>query len=210
MSAIENKNAQNVSSNICELKPDEFTEIIDLNNDCLAFSSRSMCDFENKEPEIKELKPQLYEESIKLYTQYKSKIISKYSLVAMSCQYIDKDFFEFGLNLYDQEYFKQKTGEYSEGPAIRFSNFYSANKVNNLWEIKLIKDTSFDFDNPPTSEIIKTPECLFPQQGNFRFQSIIQSQYGCYDFTINSETIDLSNKVQDEYFTFRLYDLETI
>lgn len=51
---------------------------------------------------------------------------------------------------------------------------------------------------------------MFPQQGNFRFQRIVQTEYGCYDFTISPDTIDLSNKVQDEYFTFRLYDLETI
>lgn len=74
--------------NTCELKPDNYTDIIDLDNDCLPFSSRSMCDFDNNEPEVKELKPQLYKESVKLYNKYRSKIVSKYSLVVMSCQYV--------------------------------------------------------------------------------------------------------------------------
>jgi hypothetical protein len=208
---------QNISESLkpvpkfsCELKPDDYTEIIDLENDCLAFSSRSMCDFDNKEPEIKELKPKLYDESIKLYNQYKAKLVSKYSLVVMSCEYVDPVSFEFGLNLYDQEYFKQKFGQNSEGPAIRFSKLYSAKKLNNIWDVGILKDTSYNFDNPPIAEVINTPKCLFPEQGNFRFQRIEQTDYGCYDFTIDPATIDLTNKLQDEYFTFRLYDLELI
>jgi hypothetical protein len=192
----------------CELNPDDYTEIIDLENDCLAFSSRSMCDFDNKEPEIKELKPQLYDESIKLYNNYKSKIISKYSSVVMSCEYIDKDFFEFGLNLYDQEYFKQKTGEYSEGPAIRFSKLYSATKNENRWEVKQIKDTSFDFENPPKP--IQTPPCLFPPQAEQGLQRIVQQDYGCYNLTIQTDTVDMSNKTQNDYFTYRTYDIDVI
>jgi hypothetical protein len=197
-----------VSKFNCESKPNEYDEIIDLQNDCLAFSARYMCDFDNKEPEIKELKSQLYQESIKLYNQYKPKLVSKDSLVAMNCDYLDPIYFEFGLNLYDPEYFKQKFGQYSEGPAIRFSKLYSAQKTNGIRKINIIKDTGYDFDNP--TKQIDTPPCLFPSQAGVGTQRIVKTEYGCYDLTIDKNGFDLNNPVQNEYFTFRLWDIDSI
>jgi hypothetical protein len=152
----DNENLESKKKYNCELIPDNYMDVLDLEVDCLGFSSRYMCDFDNNEPEIKEIKAQLYEEAENLYDKYRSLVLDKNFFVNMSCKYIDSNYFEFYLVVPDYLYLQKITGEHPESMPIRFANQYSATKFNNIWNIKLNKIARlFSYPTPQSSEVLR-------------------------------------------------------